>query len=298
MSKIKIMIVFVLTFMLGALYVKGINKSYKVGDKVTYNEVDYYVIEDSDEKNDTVKLLKTEPLTVAEVNQYGAGHVNMYVTDDTSSSYYQQANDSNGYGGLAYYSSLACGLNGSEWVSDGCTTDYEQSEIKYVVDAWKTAQAPQAIEARLMTYDELMENVEKRQICTGSCYDGTGLKYDWLYDSNYIYWAMGTYNDSTSHVWTIYTTGAVGPYEVNYYNIAVRPVIVLSKTQIETNNSVIADNNNIEEENEDNNTEITKVDVPNTLLKEPFLSTIVGGAILIVSIIVCIVIINKKKDNI
>ena len=42
--------------------------AYSVGDHVSYNGVTYYVIENSDESNDTVKLLKEEPLTVKEIN--------------------------------------------------------------------------------------------------------------------------------------------------------------------------------------------------------------------------------------
>ena len=42
--------------------------AYEVGDEVSYNNVYYYVIADSDEKESTVTLLKAEPLTVEEVN--------------------------------------------------------------------------------------------------------------------------------------------------------------------------------------------------------------------------------------
>ena len=47
--------------------------AYEVGDEVTYNNINYYVIKDSSASEETVTLLKAEPLTVAEVNQYGAG---------------------------------------------------------------------------------------------------------------------------------------------------------------------------------------------------------------------------------
>lgn len=137
-------------------------KSYSVGDEVTYNNVDYYVIADSGVNEEEVQLLKKDPLTVAQVNQYGAGHVNMYVTSDTSASYYQQAYNINyngtdtGIGGMAYYTSATCTNYGDD---SGCTTDYAQSEIKYVVDAWKAAQAPNATNARLITLDDLTDNL-------------------------------------------------------------------------------------------------------------------------------------------
>ena len=64
---------------------------YEVGDEVTYNNVVYYVIKDSVSNESSVTLLKAEPLSVAEVNQYGVGHVNIYAADDTSESYYRGA---------------------------------------------------------------------------------------------------------------------------------------------------------------------------------------------------------------
>ena len=141
-------------------------KSYSVGDQVTYNNVDYYVIKDSDTAESTVTMLKAEPLTVDEVNTYGAGHVNMYVTPDTSLQWYQQAIEiehngtDTGIGGIAYYSSATCGYDSNnQWQYSGCTTDYAQSEIKYVVDAWKAAQAPNATNARLITLDDLIDNL-------------------------------------------------------------------------------------------------------------------------------------------
>ena len=44
---------------------------YSIGDEVTYNNVDYYVIKDSSAAEENVTMLKAEPLTVAEVNEYG-----------------------------------------------------------------------------------------------------------------------------------------------------------------------------------------------------------------------------------
>ena len=45
--------------------------AYSVGDTVTYNNVNYYVIKNSSASESTLTLLKAEPLTEAEVNQYG-----------------------------------------------------------------------------------------------------------------------------------------------------------------------------------------------------------------------------------
>lgn len=69
----------------------------------------------------------------------------------SSETFYQTAYNYNGYGGMAYYTSETCGWINNNLVETGCTTDYAQSEVKYVVDAWKIANAPAASEARLIT---------------------------------------------------------------------------------------------------------------------------------------------------
>ena len=205
--------------------------SYKVGDEVTYNGVDYYVIKDSSTSEESVTLLKAEPLTVAEVNQYGTGHVNRYTTVSVGTAF-----NLNGYGGMAYYTSETCRYVNNTFVSDGCKNDYAQSEIKYVVDAWKNAKVPSASGARLMTYDEYAAYGEKKQICTGSCYETIVSQYDWMYNDNYFYWTMSQYNDSPSEVWyinesgNVYGNGVIDCVGMRYG--VVRPVIVLPKSAL------------------------------------------------------------------
>ena len=216
-------------------------RTYSVGDEVTYNNVAYRVIKDSDESDETVKLLKAEPLTVAEVNQYGGvgtanNHVNMYSSNDSSEAWYQTARDYNGYGGMVYYSSETCGYNTNGWwVDSGCKMDYADSEIKYVVDAWKTAQAPAATEARLITYEELETDLE----CTfGNCENSS--YSSWVYNSNYKYWTMSSYDYNEVNIYVVdffgyidsdYLTDPEDAFGIGTY-IVVRPVIVLPKSAI------------------------------------------------------------------
>ena len=224
-------------------YTYGTDKSptytaYTVGDQVTYNNVDYYVIKDSGAKESTVTLLKAEPLTVAEVNQYGAGHVNMYNCSESDSSCYHTAYDTNGYGGMAYYSSVYCGYGtGSNNTYTGCTTDYAQSDVKYVVDAWKTANSPAATEARLITKDELITDLGYEYYEQGSLtgYRNTENTPSWVYSSNYLYWTSSPWNDSGPYVWIVSYDGSFNHYGVYYggpvINV-VRPVIVLPKSAL------------------------------------------------------------------
>ncbi len=204
---------------------------YRVGDLVTYNGVNYRVLKDVKSTDTKATLLKAEPLKVAEVNEYGAGHVNRYTADSVGTAY-----NSNGYGGMAYYTSETCGYVNNTWVYTGCKTDYASSEIKYVVDAWKAAKAPAADEARLLTYEETSEYAEAKQICTGSCYEAIGLKYDWMYNNNYWYWLGTPYTDSSSNVWFVGNNGGLGSSSVDgnsssNYGV-VRPVITIFKSNI------------------------------------------------------------------
>ncbi len=100
--------------------------SQSASDTVTYNGVSYYVIEDSGTTESTVKLLKAEPLSYSDVQTYSAG------TGATIS-------DNHGYGAMKYHSS---------------SNAYDGSYIKATVDAWKVANAPAALEVRLIQFDE------------------------------------------------------------------------------------------------------------------------------------------------
>ena len=211
--------------------------AYSVGDEVTYNGVDYYVIKNSGVNDATVTLLKAEPLTVAEVNLYGGvetenNHVNMYV--DSNESYYQKARDISGSGGMQYYSSSSC-YSYDEYNDDysGCKIDYDSSEVKYVVDAWKVSQAPAANEARLITFNELTENLhlEIQQVNpSNQGYKYTDQTPSWVY--SYSYWTMTPYEDSV-RIYSISSNGLLIDSSVAYYNDTnnvVRPVIVISKS--------------------------------------------------------------------
>ena len=206
--------------------------AYTIGNQVTYNNINYYVIKDSGAKESAVTLLKAEPLSVEEVNTYGAGHINRYTSSPVGTAY-----DNNGYGGMAYYSSETCGYVNNAWVETGCTTDYAQSEVKYVVDAWKTAKAPAATEARLITFDELKDNLGYELIDNGSTQvwlpaDSTP---SWVYNSNYSYWTMSQYNDSAFVVWHVSSGGGLNSssvYSTGGSFRVVRPVITISKSAL------------------------------------------------------------------
>ena len=178
--------------------------AYSVGDQVTYNNINYYVIKDSSASEESVTLLKAEPLSYSDVQTYSQG---------TGAQTYDQ----NGYGGMQY----------------GTTSTYSTSYVKQIVDAWKTAQAPAASEARLFTIDEL-EDFGYEYVEQGSSkyYNKTESTPSWLYNENYSYWTMSPWDVSASNVWYVNDDVGLNYYNVyDYYNV-VRPVITISKSNL------------------------------------------------------------------
>lgn len=183
-------------------------------------------------KKIAVLIQACHSVTTREVNTYGVGHINRYTSNSVGTAY-----DVNGYGGIAYYTSETCGYVNDSEIDTGCTIDYEQSEVKYVVDAWKVAQAPTATEARLIKYDELLENLgyDEIQECTGDCWSVIKKTEEtplWLYNSM-AFWTMNGYDDSTVSVWVV--SGYVIEASIYQFRGAfpvVRPVIVLPKSAL------------------------------------------------------------------
>ena len=179
-------------------------KAYKVGDEVTYNNANYYVIKNSSASEDSVTLLKAEPLTAEEIATYSAG-----TGADTGSN-----------GVIAY----------------GVTSNYSISYVKQTIDAWKTARAPFATEARLISLDELKDELGYEFIDNGSVqlWSLTENTPNWVWTGAFAYWTMITYNDSTSQVLIVSNNGALANIEVgnNGHYYVIRPVIVLPKSAL------------------------------------------------------------------
>lgn len=291
-------------------------KQYKIGDTVKYNDIDFYVIKDSSREEDIVTLLKAEPLTVDEVNRYGKGHVNRYTSSSVGTAY-----DSNGYGGMAYYTSETCGYVNNNGVSTGCTTSYASSEVKYVVDAWKTAKAPAATEARLISKDEIETERKEYDPCGGCGAVATGdiSKYNWMYNNNYWYWTNTPYTDSSSRVWYVGSAGELESDSVhNGFGSrgfgVVRPVVVLYKSAID--NGFISDDNIDDKSNKIESNEIIDnginlneekqeiketIKVPNTLKSISGLIVLVGMVLVCIGINIFIIVKNRngrKKERI
>ena len=179
-------------------------QTYSVGDHVSYNGVTYYVIEDSDATNDTVKLLKEEPLTFAEINALNLTGITI--------------TESNGYGNVQY----------------GSSTDYSTSTVKQVVDAWKNTavKSGDTATARLITYDDLLDNLGFDHGTPEASWINVNSEYtpSWVY-SNYDYWTMTPVEDSDQYVWAINPQSQM---TLSYMGLLttkhVRPVLELNKS--------------------------------------------------------------------
>lgn len=187
--------------------------AYSIGDHVSYNGVTYYVIEDSDTTNDTVKLLKENPLTKAEIDNLNLSDISSW--------------DDNGYGVM-------------EYSEDVDIVDYAQSDVKQVVDAWKTSvvKPGDTATARLIKIEELTDNLG--YVIKEDDYHDCALLNEnvptWLYSNNYEYgyWTMSSWSDedyTRYDVWTVYYIGDLVVYgSWDYGRPAVRPVLELSKS--------------------------------------------------------------------
>ena len=212
------------------------NISYTVGDEVTYNNVDYYVIKDSSENESFVSLLKAEPITSNEISPYLA-----------STEIGISVNTSDKYASIYYYYASECATSGH---LSGCTTDYGVSSIKQVVDVWVNnytnlndiVEDSMGYKSRLITKDEIMSMCELDEYqATPSNTDIRCIpQYEWIFIPETWYWTMTPYQDSTESVWTIWNYDIASMYN-SYSNTGtiysssggIRPVITVNKSALE-----------------------------------------------------------------
>ena len=176
--------------------------AYQVGDHVSYNNVTYYVIEDSDTTNDTVKLLKENQLTKTEMDS-------LNLTGVTVTEQY-------GYGMVQY----------------GSSVDYSTSTVKQVVDAWKdtAVKSGDTATARLISHDELVDNLGYENSVGTISPSSNGITPSWVYNMQARYYTMSQYGDSSS-VWLVCDDGSLNSVGIsNIYGGAVRPVLELKKS--------------------------------------------------------------------
>lgn len=214
--------------------------NYKIGDVVTYKDMKFYVIENSNKDKDYVVLLKADPLTHSEVNEYGVGHINMYATNRMYHSYYQQAQYLGGPGAIAYYTSETCGYpivypnsGYDKYVATGCLNSYDTSDIKYVIDNWsKEFNSDLVIDdtgysSRIMNIDDLINNLNYKKYWDNIV--STSESPKWVHINN-CYWTMT--QESRNQMYSI-CSNSISRSTINSGDSTViRPVINLKKSAI------------------------------------------------------------------
>ena len=174
---------------------------YHQGDKITLNNEDYYIIEDSGAGQDYVVALKDTPLTGTEINLYGgvgteSNYVNRYTKNSPGT-----VNDLNGYGAVAFYSSETCGYVNGSTITSGCTNIYDDSDIKHIVGAWaldkfqsNELKEVNGYKVRLLKVDEyniLGDNYLWHQnykpYWSMDCLNATHIAWDFGYNGNAVF---------------------------------------------------------------------------------------------------------------
>lgn len=274
-------ILYILALIMFVLCMDKINAytEYKIGDVVPYNGMNFYVIKDSSSEEDSVTMLKAEPLTVEEITTYLAG-IGAF---------------NNGTGGMQYHAS---------------SNNYETSYVKIVVEAWAAAKVSEALDARLITLDELINEFHYESF--PAPWGGEDIYYpkndnvpNWLHFNSY--WTMTSYLNSDDRVLIIHDNngGYIGPGNVGNPNNSVRPVITFSKTALgDIDESIVDDNIEKEDSRLDTKDNIvdnksnenkTTVKVANTYMSNSIIIIILGFIIASESVLVIYKLSNKKR---
>ena len=198
-------------------------KVYHVGDKVTVNNEDYWVIAYSGTGQDYVVALKVNLLTASEVNQYGI--------DENEINHINKEGNLSNDGLVAYDFNEQC----NSYRNNGGCNKYDDAQIKYIVDAWASdkflnneLKEVDGYKARLIKLNEANDNLLCNQNNCGQS------PYVWIYNVG-RYWVYESGNSATAkyiHDGTIH--GYHWRMDASYY---VRPVINVYKSALETNNN-------------------------------------------------------------
>ena len=187
--------------------------SYTKGQIVTYDNQEYYVMDNSQGNKSYIKLLKKEPLTVNEINAYNTSY--------TSTN-----------GEYPYLENSTC-TSGN---TTNCSTNYDNSNIKTIIDNWSNSYNNDLIsingyKARLVNNNDIMDYFayESYYASPNNGYRASSDTPSWAYINGKPYWSMKTSEDSNIQVYGVSNTLSS---EDVYNKLYIRPVINLKKCAI------------------------------------------------------------------
>lgn len=196
--------------------------SYNLGEQITYNNEQYYIIsKDSPDKN-YITLIRVKP--------FNQGEITLYQSDKNIFS-------------IPYYISDTCN-SGSNL--SGCSSNFDKSEVKKIIDMWTQSFNDDLVEvegykARIPSkYDFIynfyydMDNV----YATSYVYCSSNDTPKWV-NIGYPYWSMEVFEDSNSLVYQNMKNGCLEVYKLDYsiqedsfQSSSIRPVINVNKCAI------------------------------------------------------------------
>lgn len=199
---------------------------YKIGDEVTYNGIDFYVVKNSSKSDKFVTLLKKTPIKSSEVIDIIEG-TEIYNKVSLNSTYLQ----------MQYYYHEQC--RSADNVYDGCSNDYSISAVKQVIDGWGQKYLnindlladKNGYNYRLISNEDFNNMVYTKMNSNGSVGYYSALEEVSILFGNSSTFTMIPYEDSSVSVFRIGSSGAseimAGSSEY------LRPVITLKKSAIE-----------------------------------------------------------------
>ena len=207
----------------------GVIFDYSVGDQITYNGIDFYVISNSRKSDKYITLIKSLPITSKEARQ---------IADSTEIG--DKLFLGNNYLYMQYFYHDQCVSAGE---TSGCTTDYSISSVKQIVDAWSNYYLNQSdlledelgYKARLITFEELTGDLGYKKTMGGGTYyyiSDEDVTPSIIASSGEQTFTMTTYEDYNSKLWYLGSDGSVYSSDVNI-NSFVKPVVNLRKSAIE-----------------------------------------------------------------
>lgn len=200
--------------------------AYLVGDIVTYNGIDFYVIEKADDTNDTVHLLKAEAIKQGEIKDY---------LSSTEIEEYIDIYASGANLGMQYLYSDTCVSMGGE-SNTGCSTDYSISSVKQIVDVWSQVylrdedlvEDNKGYKVRLLTLDDLLD--EMGFYVSQLTPSNIGYKTEFRYFDNIRTWTMIPGENGSDSI-SLLSAGVVSQTKLWDYNL-VNPVINIKTSSL------------------------------------------------------------------
>ena len=253
-------------------YIKKIvYKKFYFGDKINYQGNNYHVLSNS---TNSLTLIKNEPLTIDELNQYGIDKNGNNILNQGSEGNVGSAHifqDNVDIGGMNYYSSSTCKVGNTT----GCISKYDDSNVKVVVDNWAKENAKEedlveidGYKARILntSKDVYTLNYEMRNDGYASSLVPTENTPTWIYNNYYSLWTMTKVYNYDYTVYKILASGSIYGEPENIFKTygAVLPIINVDKCAIEGGCEIVYGKPDPEKD-----PEIIEVDDPEIIEKDP-----------------------------